>query len=161
VTKRRGKKPAPKKRPVKRRSKPKPRERDFKAEYAARLKRAMAKGKTRQQARGHKPREHIARREREIKEHGASFSQIKSIKSFLARFNPLGFKGVPTEEDLVDFIREEGYGAFQEYRRVWDKARRQYLKELANKTYESRGLPYLMHLTGEAGAPDEKWLYYH
>jgi hypothetical protein len=40
--------------------------RDYKAEYARRIAKGTAAGKTRQQARGHKPREHIIRRQREI-----------------------------------------------------------------------------------------------
>lgn len=153
--------PAPKKRKAAAKLKAAPRKRDFKAEYQKRIAKALAAGKTKQAGRGHKVKEHIIRKEREVAEAGVSSSQLKSIRSFLARFNPIGFKDIPDEETLVEFVQQEGYPAFQKYRGVWDAARRQYVKEKNAGTYESRGLQYLNHLTGMAEAPNEKWLYYH
>ena len=150
--------PAPKKRKAKPSA---PRQRDFKAEYQRRIAKALAAGKTRQAARGHKVKEHIIRREREVAEAGVSASQLRSIRSFLARFNPIGFKDIPDEETLVEFVQQNGYAAFQQYRKIWDAARRQYVREKTDGSYESRGLQYLHHLTGMALSPDEKWLYYH
>lgn len=42
------------------------RERNYKEEYKRRIAKALSEGRTRQQGRGHKPREHIIRRQREI-----------------------------------------------------------------------------------------------
>lgn len=48
------------------------RKRNYKAEYARRIARAEAAGKTRQQARGHKPKEHIERARRSKIKYGVS-----------------------------------------------------------------------------------------
>ena len=154
------KKPAPKKQAPRRKPAKK---RDYKAEYARRIKNAEAKGKTRQQARGHKKNEHILRREREKAETGGlSRDQIKIILNWhRAAFNPKQYREVPTEDELIEWTLKKGYPRFKQYRKIWDAARRQYKKEIADGTWESRGLKYLHHLTGMAKAPDEQWLYYH
>jgi len=155
--------PAPKKRKAKPSA---PRTRDFKAEYQRRIAKALAAGKTRQAARGHKPKEHIIRREREVAEAGVSASQLRSIRSFLARFNPIGFKEMPDKETLVEFVQERDYAAFQQYRKIWDTYRREYLKAKAAGTLDHNGsLGYqLDFITSQAGVlpqGEDKWLYYH
>lgn len=132
---------------------------------AVRRARKAGKKPTRQLARGHKPKEHIVRKERELKKHGGITSQqVKAIQSFIARFNANGYKDIPTEEDLVEFVRERGYDAFVGYRKIWDAARRTYVAELADGTWESRGMCYLYDLTGRSKVHpqgNELWLYYH
>lgn len=140
---------------------PAPRKRDFKAEYQKRIAKALAAGKTKQAGRGHKVKEHIIRKEREREEAGVSSSELRSIRSFLKRFNPIGFKDIPDEETLVEFVQEQGYPAFQKYRGVWDETRRKYVAEKKDGSWESRGLGYLNDRTGLAGAPEPEWLYYH
>ena len=139
--------------------------RDFKAEYARRIARALEKGKTRQQARGHKAHEHIERREREKSQNeGLTNDQVRSIRKWYSRFNPNQRKPEPDIEDVIDFAREQGYPQFGEYRKVWDAARRTYLREQSKGTYSSRGLSYLEMLTDMAGVRshgDIEWLYYH
>lgn len=134
-----------------------------KASYAKRVATGIAKGKTKQQARGHKVREHIERKEKErIKLGGLTASEIKTIIRWHSNvFNPNLYREVPTEEELIEWSQEKGYSRFQQYRKTWDAARRQYKNEIADGTWESRGLKYLHHLTGMAKAPDEQWLYYH
>lgn len=117
----------------------------------------MARGKTRQQARGHKVREHIIRREREIEEMGISSSQVKSIRDW-ARRHKNEDRDV---EEVIDHTRAEGWDWFVNYRSTWNAARSQYLKELRNGTYASRGMGYLHMLTELAKAPEVSWLYYH
>lgn len=134
--------------------------------YARRIARAEAKGRTRQQARGHKEKEHVARKEREIEEQGISGSQLKSIRSFLSRFNPLGYKNVPTEEDLVEFVQSRDWVSFGQYRTTWDAYRRRWLKAHAAKELDHNGsLGYsLEEITAQAGVMPEgdmPWLYYH
>lgn len=138
--------------------------RDFKKEYARRIRNATAKGKTLQQARGHVKREHVLRREREIEERGLSSAQAKTIANWYEdKYNPKVWdtNSRADPDDVVEFVRDNGYDAFKRWRATWDKARRLYLKELANGSYASRGAEYLMSLVAQAGVDNEKWLYYH
>lgn len=128
---------------------------------AIRKARKQGKKPTRQLARGHKAQEHVVRREREKERYGVTSSQLQTIRQFILRFNKSGYKDIPDEAMLVDFVRENGYERFTQYRKTWDAARKQYVSELADGTWESRGLQYLNHLTGMAKAPDNQWLYYH
>ena len=80
------------------------------------------------------------------------------------RFNPIGFKEIPTEEDVIDFARAQGIAAFRAYQATWNAARSTYLKELKTGMYASRGIGYLNMLTEQARVRpegDEQWLYYH
>lgn len=131
--------------------------------YEKRLIRAARKGKTRQQARGHKRKEHILRKESEKKRFGGLTSeQIKTIIRWVnEKFNLHGYREVPTPEQLVEWSRENGYDRFKLYRATWDAARRVYLRENKDGTYESRGMGYLYQLTGMAKAETYEWLYYH
>lgn len=56
------------------------RKRDYKAEYARRIKRAETAGKTRQQARGHKPKEHVERARRSKAKYGVSPSTLTKLR---------------------------------------------------------------------------------
>lgn len=130
--------------------------------YSRRVAGAIAKGKTRQQARGHKVKEHVERKQKEIAEHGISAQQIKTIIRWHSEtFNPKDYREVPTEEELVEWTKENGYDRFLQYRKVWDAARKQYLSELKDGTWESRGMGYLHDLTKRAKAEQYQWLYYH
>lgn len=128
--------------------------------YRRRIERALAKGKTLQQARGHKAREHVYRQEREIEEYGVATSQRDSISRWYMRYNSSGKKELDLE-DILDWVRENGYAAFQQFRETWNAARRTYVQELKAGTYASRGLPYLEMLAESAGTPEASWLYYH
>lgn len=56
------------------------RKRDYKAEYARRIAKATASGKTRQQARGHKPKEHIERARRAKAKYGVAPSTLTRLR---------------------------------------------------------------------------------
>ena len=140
--------------------------------YEARLIRAVRKARkqgkkpVRQAARGHKKQEHVIRKQKEIEKNKVSSSQIEAVRSFLRRFNSPLYKGVPDESDLVDFIRENGYERFVEYRKTWDKYRTEYLRAQRRKELGPSGsLGYnLESIVVEAGVRprgDMEWLYYH
>lgn len=131
--------------------------------YEARLIRGARKGKTRQQARGKPRKEHIVRKARELIAHGGLTSdQIKIISRWhKEKFNPNGYREVPDLEELIDWSREKGYDGFKLYRKTWDDTRRQYMKEQADGTYESRGMGYLYDRQSVAKADDYRWLHYH
>lgn len=140
--------------------------RDFKAEYVRRIKNAAKKGKTRQQARGHKPKEHIARREREKQElAGLTRDQVKSIRTWYdAKFNKRSYEGVPSVEDVIDFARDRSFSEYSLYKKIWNKARDTYLTEKQNETYVRQNYGYLLHLVDLSKVRPEgedQWLYYH
>jgi hypothetical protein len=98
--------------------------------YARRIERALARGKSLQQARGHKPREHVDRAAREREEHGLSNYDERAIRNFVRHsFDPKGVKRADPEE-FIEHFREVGFEKFQHYRAVWWKARRRYLGEV-------------------------------
>lgn len=131
--------------------------------YRKRIERALAKGKSRQQARGHKAQEHIARREKEREALGITGSELRTIRAWWRRNFQIGRieSGWPDEDTLVEYARESGYQSFKTYRQVWDEARRKYLRELKNGTYKTRGLGHLTDLQSQTDAPGIEWLYYH
>lgn len=57
------------------------RKRDYKAEYERRKRRGAALGKTRQQARGHKPEEHVERAQRARSKYGASPATLTRLRN--------------------------------------------------------------------------------
>lgn len=117
----------------------------------------MARGKTRQQARGHKKEEHIERREKEREAYGLTQSEIRSIRTFCERY-PNKDRDV---DEVVDWYRELGYESFKTYRDTWNAARLQYQREQKAGTYASRGEGYLNYLTEQSEASSVEWLYYH
>lgn len=144
--------------------------------YEKRLIRAARKGKTRQAARGHKPKEHIERKEREILARGITRDQERTIRNFYAKkLDPethpfkwvsngdvsAAIKEAPSVSEILEFAIVEGYGAFKNYQNVWYAANRTYKREQADGSYQSRGFGYLLTLNGMAKAPDQLWLYYH
>jgi len=131
--------------------------RDFKAEYARRIARNLEKGKTRQQARGHKPREHIERREREVEELGIARDQDRRIRDWCRRYK----NETRDEDEVVEMAISKGYNWFKTYRDTWNAARREYLRALKDGSYASKGLTYLEMLASMSEVEEISWLYYH
>jgi len=142
------------------------RDKGYSPSYEKRLIRGVLQGKSRQAARGHKAKEHISRAEYQREQNeGLSNSEDRSIRNWYEkRFNPNGFKDIPTDVDVLDFARQSGIAAFRRYQKTWNAARSTYLQELKKGTYASRGIGYLDYLTEQARVRpqgDREWLYYH
>lgn len=133
------------------------RARDYRSEYARRIERAKAKGKTRQQARGHRPQEHIYRAEREREEYGLTGSEVRLIRAWGNRFKNEG----RDIEEVIEAARENGYAWFVTYRDTWNSARRAYVREQNAGKYASRGTGYLEYLASIPPVEDIAWMYYH
>lgn len=132
-----------------------------KEKYDRRVERALAKGKTRQQARGHKPKEHVERREREIEEGKITWSQNKAIDKFYARFNPKGDKDSPTLDRLKEWAGEVGYNQFIKYRATWDGIRKQYLEAQGKGTWVEMDWEVFETMFPDLEIDDADWLFYH
>lgn len=130
--------------------------------YARRLERAMARGKTRQEARGHKPREHVERKEREREEYGLTRYENDTIRRWYERsFNPGDRAGKPDEETVIEEARDRGYDWFVQYRHAWEQIRRDYKRTKRRGTYVENSLNILEMAADELDVPDVSWLYYH
>lgn len=125
--------------------------------YRRRVRKALEKGKTLQQARGHVEREHVIRAEREREAHGITTAQMRSIRAWVSRYK----NEDRDDEAVIDYAVENGYDWFVTYRDTWNAARRQYIRELNNGSYASRGITYLEMLASLSAAPEISWLYYH
>lgn len=73
------------------------------AAYRKRIERARAKGKSTQGARGHKPKEHVSRRQRELQEAALSGRVTTSQRSIIRKF-----------------VKEAAYKSGQDPDEVWD-----------------------------------------
>ena len=135
--------------------------------YARRIERALAKGKTLQQARGHRAQEHILRREREkIQFGGLTGDQIRQIRRWYgSTFNPTNQRRQPSAEQLIDFARANSYAGFSAFRQRWTKLRNDYTRQQSRGTYASRGEQFLEDMgedmEDDFHVPDIEWLYYH
>lgn len=129
--------------------------------YKRRIAKALEKGKTLQAARGHKPREHVERKAREIEQLGLTRDQLRRVDEWATRRLFEIRDTLTTPAEVVEWAQANGFDAFTQYRVTWEKARKLYLKENRNGTYASRGMAYLNDLTSTAGVDDISWLYYH
>jgi hypothetical protein len=97
--------------------KPPPKKTKGQTAYQRRIANARAKGKTLQEARGHKPREHVERRERELRE-GITTYQRGATK----RFAELQARRSDTDPGpaIAEFrqvVKDHGWQAFDDVRR--------------------------------------------
>lgn len=135
--------------------------RDFKAEYARRIARALEKGKTRQEARGHRKGEHIERREREKEELGITRDQMRRVFQWGEQRSFDIVDSTLSGQDYVEAAQRQGYEWFLAYRKNWEAIRRQYKAEQRRGRWESRGIGWLTNLSETLDLPDVSWLYYH
>jgi hypothetical protein len=135
--------------------------RDYRAEYARRIARATAAGKSRQAARGHQAREHVARAQREREEYGGlSGYEIRAMRAWCDRRAREIHDNQADADEVIEYFqdRENPYEDFKVYRDTWTSVRREYV----GAGFPSAGLGYSLEgLTARAGVEDLSWLYYH
>lgn len=137
--------------------------------YRERLIRNLQKGKTRQQARGHKPQEHIDRREKEIAKQGLTNDQIRIVFKWAENrwYNVHDTTDVEYPWYVVEWAKKQGYDHFQVYRHAWEKLRRDYLArgretKFSLETLQQYATEMELNLPpGSKGEGDVSWLYYH
>lgn len=131
------------------------------ATYRKRIEKALLQGKTLQQARGHKPQEHIERKQKEIARLGLTAKQLRDVTEWSEKRQGIIKDHDFSTQEVIDITIANGFAWFLNYRKIWNAARNTYMSELRKGTYASRGLGYLTELTDRSNAPDVSWLYYH
>jgi hypothetical protein len=142
--------------------------RDFAAEYARRKAKGAREGKSTQQARGHKPREHVARREREKSAAGGgltSYEKQKTREFARQQAARTGRDPAEFEERALRWARENGYGAVKQARQRVKQLARQRTRRLADRVVRiegrARNIAAMEEDAEDFGLSDWTWLYYH
>lgn len=140
------------------------------AAYRRRVERAERAGKTRQQARGHRPREHVTRAQNKTRavkrptprQRKLTKRQLKNIHNFArSQSKRMDITTRELERELKEFVREEGYEDLDLIMKRQRALRDQYKNEVRRKRYATRGEGLLEDISIELGVPNEGWLYYH
>lgn len=138
--------------------------------YRKRIENAMAKGKTRQQARGHKTGESKIRREKEMSRYGITSSEKGQITKF---FNVVNSRLKP--EDKIEYEKFLGrwrgsYDEFKRYKAKINEMHKQWLAMPSNLKYDARGdltldiaaQPFYREIIGgDFYFVDNRWFFYH
>jgi len=90
--------------------------------YEKRIERGMAKGLTRQQARGHKPKEHIERKAKEIARYGMTTAQRAALRRGAERqAKRLGLDPADKVKGLERVVRRRGVDAGMDAFHAWQR----------------------------------------
>lgn len=129
--------------------------------YRKRIERGLAKGKTLTEARGKRPGESIDRKIKSGTGPGIGDARERFIFQWFVKrdFEIEDWIGDPVEQ--TKYAVSQGWEWFLRYSKTWEAIRSNYLRELKNGRYASRGEMYIQGLAAETGAPDVSWLYYH
>lgn len=135
----------------------KPRE-SWSASYRKRIERAEAAGKSRQAARGHKPREHVTRKPKSA----LNTKQKSIIKQFAVKQAKLA-EGANSKEFYSRMLRQaEAYG-MDRFQDVINQARAWHREWVMRKKRGWLTQDFMAaQVMAFVGEPDEpRWLYYH
>lgn len=133
--------------------------RDYAAEYARRQAKGRAAGKSRQAARGHKPAEHIQRRESNIRRQemlgGLTAAERATVRGFIRRLHEkAGWIGDVDDmiEEALAYARDEGMAKF--------RAEMAFRREMIGNP-GTVDIGYLERRSAENGFPDHRWYFYN
>lgn len=139
--------------------------------YRSRIERARAKGKTRQQARGHKAREHVERRAREAREAAQGGKITSSQRQAMKRFviaqaaKAADYREDEDEawSDWKDFFEAKGYAWFLDLRAAQRSLQRQGRGALGGFRGSGKNSPGMRELERLASRREaESWMmFYH
>lgn len=139
--------------------------------YRKRIENALAKGKTRQQARGHKQHEHIERKQKEVSRYGLTSSEKSNITKFFNRLE----KTQKKDDEPLDKARyinywRGNYPNFLKYKQKILAMHKEWLKLNPEARYDVRGPLNLIAAAKDfEDVPDItsfqdidlRWFYYH
>ena len=134
--------------------------------YRRRVERAEAAGKSRQAARGHKAKEHVARKDRELKQRDAlgvpTTAERASIRKF-AREQAKRTGDDPTDlgRRMIEYATSRGIDRFKIEMTRQRGAAADYRRSMKRGTYASIGMSFLEDMVDDGGFPEPAWYFYH
>ena len=130
--------------------------------YRRRVERAEAQGKTRQAARGHKAREHVARAQRSKQAGKLTSADRQLVKRFATRqAYRMEVAFAPVHARMLEWIADFGMQTFRQLTHKVDRLHREYIRQLEKGTYDSGGYEALASYAFDYEPIDHGWLYYH
>lgn len=127
----------------------------------------MERGKSRQEARGHKAAEHVERREKEVEKYGITLEQARRVRAWGEKRQRLQPKNAMLNtDDLVEWTKEHGFDKYRALRHAQEQRAREYkanphrtdkLKRTSQEAYSD------FDDLDEYDLDDlpAEWLYYH
>jgi hypothetical protein len=134
--------------------------------YRRRVERAEAAGKSRQAARGHKSREHVARKERELKQREYLGLPTTSERAVIRKFAHQQAKRTgddPTAlgDRMIEYATTRGVDRFKTEMARQRGAAADYRRAMKRGTYASIGMSFLEDMAEDGGFPEPRWYFYH
>ncbi len=135
--------------------------------YRRRIERAEAKGKSRQAARGHKVKEHVLRKEHELREQAETGKPTSAQRSIIRRWaRKQASKDAtadPSEmaDAVVSWANEAGWEKFEKLRDTQKSLAKEY-RQSGQPYGQSHGMEFMDSLAEDIDEEvPSSWLYYH
>jgi Ca2+-binding EF-hand superfamily protein len=125
--------------------------------YRKRIEAALAKGKSRQAARGHKVKEHVIRKQKSIEATGLTPSQRDAIRKFsVTQAKRGGTDTITTFEDLMRFTNRD-YSRFSEIKTLQRKFQKSGKGTIGRARFDSE----IEKILRTKDKSNEYWFYYN